>query len=198
MKTTPILLFAIVFSLASCKNYLAAKYKINQPFTFKTKHEYLDYLQQKKHFEKDKILYVDASTYSKLFNAISNGYAVYYGSFLNDSTEIKKSAQLMINEACMGRMDAEIKKNIPRQNGFDSLLTRSENIRQFKLLHAIDNSPLNINGNDGRLKVFMSFGFAQGAVYDELYKEVYKTYTDSNQSFDVYIMLIDPLYQMPD
>ena len=197
MKTRN-LLIVLIFCTVSCKSFLAIKYKTNQPFTFKTKQAYIDYLEKKKHFEKDHLVFLDATTYNRIFDVLSNSYPVYYGSFINDSTEIKKSNHLMINEECMGRMDGEIKKNIAQENHFDTMLITSTNLNRFHLLKAITNAPLNINGNDHRLKVFMFYGFAQGSVYDELYKEVYKTYYETNRGFDLYIMLIDPLYNLPD
>ena len=192
------LLFALIFFIPSCKNYVAKKYHVNQSFTFKTKQAYFDYLEQKKHFEKDHLLFLDAATHNQVFEIVSTGYPVYYGSFINDSTEIKKSSYLMINEQCMGRMDGEIKRNVAQENHFDTMLIASKNLNRFHLFHAATGAPLNINGNNHRLKVFMFYGFAQGSVYDELYKEVYKTYYDTNRAFDLYIILIDPLYNLPD
>lgn len=197
MKTIHAFLLAALIPMLSCSYFLAKKYRTNQPFTFTTKQAYLHYLQQEKHFEVNNVLYLDSVTYPLIFNVISKGYPVYYGSFINDSIEIKKSAALMINEECVGRMSQEIRKNVAQKEGFDSSLRLSSNINRFGLCHAINNHRLYINDNK-RVKVFMLYGFAQGRIYDNLYKEVYQAYYETNRSFDLYIILIDRLYQLPD
>lgn len=197
MKKTLAGLLLLCATLMSCRAILAKKYGTNKPFDFKSKQEYFDYLDGKKHFEREHMIYLDAIDHAKIFSELGNPYSVYKGSFLNDSTFIKKSAYLMDNESCMGRMDGEIQKNIVRKQFVDSFLSRSTFLRDYHF-YTSDNHPLKIDNGNKRLKVVLVYFYSQGSVYDYIYQEVYKTYAKSKKAFDLFIVCCDPVYHLPD
>jgi hypothetical protein len=143
---------------------------------------------------------LSSSTKQRIPNILDGStdfYSVYYGSFVNDSTLIKKSVYLMDNEACMGRMDGEIKKNLVRRQYVDSFLVPNNNLRNFHFVNTTL-APVKIDNSNRRLKVFLLYMYAQGTVYDYIYKEVYKTYNSTDKGFDLYIIMLDPVYSLPD
>ena len=103
----------------------------------------------------------------------------------------------MENEACMGRMDGEIKKNIARKQFVDSFFIKNNTFKILNLL-SVGNIPIRIDNSNHRLKVLLLYFYSQGTVYDYIYKEVNKTYAGTNEAFDLYILLLDPVYRLPD
>src|ERR1044072_7758858 len=106
-------IFLLLILLSSCKAFITKKYKFNQPFSFKTSDEFRDYLQNKKQFDLSHVIYPDNTSMIDFLNYISKNELVeYYGTLINDSTEIKKSANLQENVICMGRVLSDIHSNV--------------------------------------------------------------------------------------
>ena len=191
-------LFAVVlvFVLAGCKVLLEKKYGMNKPFTFKDRQAYTNHLSEKG-FPVANVLYLDDSSAGDFYEHISTeGLSVYFGSFLNDSTEVRKTALLKENLGCAGRVIKEISGHLQQKTLDTSLLTKSD-FRRFQFRRLDNKSVFAMPSPSGRLSIFMIYGYSLGSLYDSMYEEITRFYGQNKSSADLYIISLDPVSSLP-
>jgi hypothetical protein len=121
-------------------------------------------------------------------------FSEYYGSFINDSVEIKKSDFLEQNKVCMGRVLKEIETNSGEIN--DSLLVKNFQFKQYRLFNAKTGEQLNLNSNN-KLKVFLIYSYSFGNYFNSLYKDLAVFSKRNHNKLYIYVISLDPIETLP-
>ncbi len=187
------IIFALVaLAVFSCKAYLSKKYKFNQELHFANQEEYSDYLL-KKNIQPANVLYIDSSSFIPFISKISNeGMSIFYGSFINDSLEIKKSENLKENMSCIGRVLMQIKEDSKTADHLnDSLLVKSD-FNQFSFRNFSDRSLFRMsNDNTGKVNIFLIYSYKLGNYFDEAFKEALDFESKNKDAVQIKIITID-------
>jgi hypothetical protein len=179
--------------LVSCKALLLKKYKFNQEFKFQTKDEYLNYLQIKKKFNMSHVLYVDSNSNNNFANYIMDLHiAEYYGTLINDSTELKKSEKLQENLSCMGRVLTDINQNILKLS--DTSLYIKNDFKKFQFRYVNSGELFRYDDSGIPLKIVLLYGYAFGTYYNDFYKAMNNFSAEHSKEAEVYIVALDYSY----
>lgn len=188
----PVLIALLIMILFSgCRSLLTKKYKFNREFNFKTREEYLHYLAAERKFDLSHVLYPDSNSQSHFFYYISkNKLTEYYGSLINDSTEIRKSLSLQDNLNCMGRILTEIQNNINTVSIDDSMYIRNDFYR-FRFRHITNGEKFNFYSSDKPLKIFLIHSYSYGTYFDSFLNAMNEFSIAHNNEAEVYIISLD-------
>jgi hypothetical protein len=193
-KIITILLSIFVFS--SCKIIIEKKYGMNKPFKFKERKEYIEYLNAKG-FPSSNVLFVNDSSSYEFYRLLSDSQlGAYFGSLLNDSTEIRKTDELKENLSCAGRIIKDIDLNARRME-FDSSFLVQSNFKTFSFKRLDNNEKFFMNSTNQKLKIIMLYGFSLGTLYDPLYREIINFYEQNKDKTELYIISLDPVGSLP-
>lgn len=121
---------------------------------------------------------------------------IYFGSFLNDSTSLKKSSFLKDNQACIGRMKGEIENNLRITNYPDSIIETKINLAKYNFYYLHDKNKFSVRDSKKQLKVFLLYYYPFGTFYDKLYKEIENTCLKNIEKTELYIICVDPVYAL--
>ena len=194
-KKLIITLFYPIFILLSCKVLIEKRYGMNRPFRFETKNEYTNYLSGKG-FPSSNMLVIDSSSIDAFAQALAqNQQTVYYGCFLNDTTELKKTESVKENLGCAGRILNDVSLNINKVHYDSSLLIKS-NFNEFVFRKLIDDSKFNMNESEKQLKIIMVYSYSLGSYYDSMYTDIIHFYKENIRSTDLYIISLDPVNRL--
>jgi hypothetical protein len=166
-------------------------FHVNRKFTFTNRTDYLQFLNKSFALKPEQIVYLDSSSERRFFSQINTGeVSEYFGSFINDSVEIKKSAFLKENVACIGR----ILREIDAKSGSiaDSLLGVNNTMKQFRLWNAKTDQQLDLN-SDRKVKVFLLYSYGFGTYFNSLYKDIAEVSKNKSDNLSVYIISLDPV-----
>jgi hypothetical protein len=189
------LLFAVT-GLSGCQPILKAVYGVNREFRFTTRTDYLAFMNRTYSLAPEQIVYFD-SVSERLFitDAMQKSISEYYGSFINDSTEIKQSAFLEENASCIGRVLKEIEDNSGKID--DSLLVKNTVFRNYKLLNAKTDQQLEVNA-DKKVKVFLLYSYRLGTYFNSFYKDVAALSKNNKDQLSIYVITVDPIRGLPE
>lgn len=179
--------------LVSCKSLLLKKYKFNQEFKFKTREEYLNYLEVEKKLDMSHILYVDSNSTNNFLTYVMNLHlGEYYGTLVNDSTEIKKSETLQDNLTCMGRVLTDVNQNILKLS--DTSLYVKNDFKKFQFHYANSGKIFNYYDSNSPLMIILLYGYAFGTYYDDFFKAMNNFSAEHSKEAEVYIIALDYSY----
>jgi hypothetical protein len=187
--------------LSGCSSIIKETYNVNNNYHFESVADYLEYFNQTNGFKGDKILYPNSISYNKLITQVVNEKtAIYYGTFINDSTELIKSEFLKENISCMGRVLNEIKKNSQsspfRGAAIDSLLQPDKDFSKLTLYYLADKKPFHIDNTQKKLNVFLLYGKNIGKLFKKNFNEILK-YTDDNKDLlTLHFISVDICYNL--
>ena len=190
MKKT-ILISTVVIIICSCKWAIGKKYGINQNRKFVSYEEYGNYLVKTKKLDSSLIVYPEKRSLTGLYQIVmESGSAEYLGSFINDSTALRKSEFLMDNLSCMGRALSEINKNISFASVLDSSLYVKQKLKGINLKSFNTGQTVNLNDPKYKLKILLLYSTQMGKVFDSFYKEIRKKYV-ANKDVKIFIVAMD-------
>ncbi len=186
-------LLVVTTVLSACHFMAQYKYHIGKEMSFKTKKDYLSYIEKKRIISAQHILYLDLISLEDFYSdKIKNDNSlVYQGSYLNDSVCIKKSFSLEENKSCSGRMVHEIKENLLKQQYPDSVLCKTKKLSSYKLYYLHNNESFVIEHNNKKLKVFLLYSYRLGSYYNRFYKQMLQLQTLNSSLIDIYLICID-------
>lgn len=188
-------LMLLLLALSSCKLYVNHKFNLNRKFVFKDKASYLKYINSKKLFDDNHVLYIDTDGYQSFINEKlqQDSSIVYQGCYINDSVYINRSNLLNENTSCMGRIDLEIDANFKRTSFPDSILITGKSISSYHLKHLKDNTPFNLNPQK-KITLIMVYAYSLGTYYNELYRKIMLLTKENETLADTYLICVDPVY----
>lgn len=186
------------FILTSCHKYAISKFNLGRPFEYKTKADFENYLNDKKIFDMNNILFPDSTKYLSFITEKlkQDSTVIYIGSYLNDSTCICKSDFLSKNTSCKSRIDEEIISNMNRFFFPDSMLEKVKCISKYKLKRLSNGEFFNMENQNKKLKIFMAYSYSFGTYYDNLYRKIMVTQKLNPSIADVFLICIDPVYRL--
>jgi hypothetical protein len=195
--TTSIIFLA--FTFMGCKWYVIHQYKMNNSFSFKQKADFIQYINKKKLFKINQVLFIDKASYTKFFNEklTDDSTLFYVGTYLNDSTMVKRSKFLNENISCSGRIENEIKQNLNKNNFSVDDLKQVSNLSNYTLRYLSNNEIFDINADKKLSKIFITYTYRYGKWYDNLYKEINDLQQLNNQNTNVYLVCLDPISTLP-
>jgi len=196
MKKITICLFGCFLFFTSCKTILSKKYRVNQKFSFTSSAEYLDYLQKVKGFDLSHVIFPDTTTVNAFIGYILQKELVeYYGSLINDSTEVKKSQTLQDNLSCMGRVINEINTNKAINSFNDTSLLAKNEFHNFNFRFISSKEKFDLNRSTKPLKIILLYAYSYGTFFDEFLNEMNKFSQQQGNNAEVYIISLDyPFY----
>jgi hypothetical protein len=189
--------FLLLTLLSSCKFIFTKVYGFNkQEPKFSSRSEYLDFLERKKKIPRNALLIPDSASFTPLFTQIVNDrMGVFYGSFLNDTTILKKSENLKENLSCMGLILHNIKDNLKGLNtGQDTLLEKS-NFNNFSFREATTNKVYKMNVSKKPLKIILLYSHSTGNYFTKLYKEILEFASEFESQVELKIISLDYVAQ---
>jgi hypothetical protein len=179
-----------------CNPIIKSVYHVNREFKFTSRTDYLAFLNKSYSLTPGQVVYFD-SVSERLFitDAMQKSISEYYGSFINDSTEIKQSAFLEENASCIGRVLKEIEDNSGKID--DSLLVKNTVFRNYKLLNAKTDQQLEVNA-DKKVKVFLLYSYRLGTYFNSFYKDVAALSKNNKDQLSIYVITVDPIRGLPE
>jgi hypothetical protein len=189
----------IAFTFISCKWYVVHNYQMNKPFAFKQKTEFIDYLKKRKTFKLGQVLYLEKESYLKFINEklTEDSTLFYVGTYFNDSTIVKRSQHLNEKISCSGRIENEIKQNLTKNNFGHDELKQVSKMSGYALKHLSNNEIFDITADKKPSKIFITYTYGYGKWYDHLYKEINELQKLNDQNTTVYVVCLDPIYNLP-
>jgi hypothetical protein len=119
---------------------------------------------------------------------------VYYGSFLNDSTELVKSDELQENFGCMGRILTDMNKGLANRQALnDTLLIRTD-FKDYRLLNISNNEEYKMNDSKKPFKILLAYNYSLGSYFDDFYKAALDFAAKHKDEVELKIISIDPMY----
>src|SRR5688572_12556085 len=104
------IVLGIFLLFISCNPIIRQLYGVNKNLTFESSDQYIAFFEKSNKIGSDSLLFLDSANHYDFLNEIvSKKLATFYGTFINDSTELKKSSFLEENMGCMTRVLNEIK-----------------------------------------------------------------------------------------
>ncbi len=193
-----IFVYAICFTLFGCSAYTIKKYHLENKFEYKDKKSFLVYLKNKNIFSESQYLYLDSSTYIKFIyeKVQQDSSAIYQGCYINDSVLINRSRFLNENASCGSRIEKEIASNFLLKNFPDSILIKENKMSDYKIKYLINDEPFDINKNKKDVTLFFLYSSVFGTYYDNLFKKINKLHLSLENSTQVYVICIDPIYHL--
>ena len=193
-----IFVYAIWFTLFGCSAYTIKKYHLENKFEYKDKKSFLVYLKNKNIFSESQYLYLDSSTYIKFIyeKVQQDSSAIYQGCYINDSVLINRSRFLNENTSCGSRIEKEIASNFLLKNFPDSILLKENKMSDYKIKYLINDAPFDINKNKKDITLFFLYSSVFGTYYDNLFKKINKLHLSLENSTQVYVICIDPIYHL--
>ena len=193
-----IFVYAICFTLFGCSAYTIKKYHLENKFEYKDKKSFLVYLKNKNIFSESQYLYLDSSTYIKFIyeKVQQDSSAIYQGCYINDSVLINRSRFLNENTSCGSRIEKEIASNFLLKNFPDSILLKENKMSDYKIKYLINDEPFDINKNKKDVTLFFLYSSVFGTYYDNLFKKINKLHLSLENSTQVYVICIDPIYHL--
>lgn len=193
-----IFVYAICFTLFGCSAYTIKKYHLENKFEYKDKKSFLVYLKNKNIFSESQYLYLDSSTYIKFIyeKVQQDSSAIYQGCYINDSVLINRSRFLNENTSCGSRIEKEIASNFLLKNFPDSILLKENKMSDYKIKYLINDEPFDINKNKKDVTLFFLYSSVFGTYYDNLFKKINKLHLSLENSTQVYVICIDPVYHL--
>ena len=193
-----IFVYAICFTLFGCSAYTIKKYHLENKFEYKDKKSFLVYLKNKNIFSESQYLYLDSSTYIKFIyeKVQQDSSSIYQGCYINDSLLINRSRFLNENTSCGSRIEKEIASNFLLKNFPDSILLKENKMSDYKIKYLINDAPFDINKNKKDITLFFLYSSVFGTYYDNLFKKINKLHLSLENSTQVYVICIDPIYHL--
>lgn len=172
--------------------YTYKKYHIGKQVSFKTRSAYLNYLDERNIFPAKNVLFIDSSSYIPFITekVQQDSSVVYAGSYINDSTSIKRSDVLAENTSCSSRMLNEILHNAGTKYFQDSDLFSEKKLSSYKLYHLTDGTRFNFNDN-GKIKIILNYTSQAGTYYDNFYKKVLEIQKENSAKMEVFFVILD-------
>jgi len=196
MKT--IFYLFLIFFFAGCKLIAKTTFHTGRTFVFKTKQGYEQHLANKKDLSSFEQLYVDSLFYVKVLSSISapDASLVYQGCYLNDSVVIKTSNAFNQKKYCPGLIFTEINNLIVHHNLYDSSQQANLNLSRFVFRGLKDGRIFSIGHSSPNLKIVLTYSYAFGNYYDQLFAEIKALQQKNKQHLEVVLISIDPVYQL--
>jgi hypothetical protein len=196
MKTMFYLFF--LFFFAGCKLIAKTTFHTGRPFIFKTKQGYEQHLENKKVLSSFEQLYVDSIFYVNFLSSISapDGSLVYQGCYLNDSVVIKTSNTFNQKKYCPGLIFTEINNLINKNILFDSTKPADLILSHFMFRDLKEGRIFPVDHSSQKLKIVLTYSYAFGKYYDQLFAEIKSLLQKNKQQLDVFLISIDPVYQL--
>jgi hypothetical protein len=180
--------------MLSCKTLLTEKYRFNKPFSFESKSLYLEYLKSKYGFPAEHVLYPDSTSRDALGNDIIKAkLAQYYGTFINDTLEVRKTELLSENLSCIGQVLKEIENN--SNDNYGNGVAINKNFRNYHFKIAVNDSDFIFN-SDKKIKIFLLYAFAMGSYFDNFFRDVMNWVQNKNGKLEVFIIDLDPIQNL--
>ncbi len=198
MRKTIFISALLMLCLHSCRYFVKEKYKMKNNLQCTTKQMYLQQLMRKGIFNADQLLYVDSTHYWHFYNSMlqQDSSIVYIGTYVNDSEQVKKSAVILNNSSCSGRLENEIKL-MQSQTVFDAVdLTRKPFIDQLGLYALKNHQPFHRDNQISKC-ILLAFSYSFGNYYNQLYEKINRQ-LQHHPTAKVYIVCLDPVYRLPD
>jgi hypothetical protein len=179
--------------LFSCKPLVKTVYGVNKEIEFKTLTDYRNYVKAKSQIDLSKFYYIDSSSYYDFINLIVQAKTDYFfGTFINDSTVIKKSDYLMENESCVGRVLKEI--NYPKNESSQILTVKNESLKTHVFVNVITNQPLQFY-NDNKKKIVLVYSYKGGTIKKNDFIEI-QNIVNSTETYDLVILSLDKVFDL--
>ena len=187
-----LIILSLCMLLSSCKAIIENMYGMNRRMPFSTRAEYIHYLETKKNYPLSSILVPDSSSYSGfLFYTFEKDVGLLYGSFLNDTTQIRKSDYLKENINCMGRILKDLEDNLGKIDQIpDSLLVKYD-FNQFRFKEASSGKDYRMDHSQKPLKLFLLYYYRSGRYFDPVFKEVMEFALAHEKEVDLKIIVTD-------
>ncbi len=182
------LLIACISS--GCMKMAIKKHKIGREFNFTDRNRYFSQISKENGIDVSYFLLLDSADYMKFGSSTTS---IYYGCFINDSTQIKKTDWLMDNQSCMGRIGHEI-EHIMLSNRPDTIaLDSSVNLSNFGFYSAVDNKRIRIIHPDKKLTIVLVYFYSMGTYYRSLFKEILEAQQKFSSICNLYVVSMDPV-----
>jgi hypothetical protein len=189
-----ILILAAVCAI-SCKAMLIKKYGLNKKKNFANREEYINFLTEKKKFPLSNMLFPDSSSYLPFITSLVEKHlSVYYGSFLNDSTELVKSDELQKNLSCMGRILTDMNNGLSNMQTLNDSLIKRTDLKDYRFLSISTNELYKMNDSKKRLKIFLAYSYGLGSYFDSFYKATLDFAAKHKDEVELKIILMDQMY----
>lgn len=194
-KATIISACFLLFFHLSCKTLISKKFHFNEDFRFRTAPEYLAYLETNKKIDPRNVLYPDSTEAENLMTYIyNNKLTIFYGTILNDSLEVRKSAELQDNLSCMGRVLTDLENAITQKPFNDTSLYVKSDFGKFKFRRALTRDKFNASSDPAPMKIILLYSYSYGTYFDPLLEEMRKFALDNAGKAEVYIISLDYIY----
>jgi hypothetical protein len=188
----------VCIAFFSCTAIAKNKYHIGREFSFHSRNEYLSYFTNKGLFKGEQVLYIDSVSFFRFYmeKIGPDSSVVYLGTYLDDSTWIRKSSFLQDNNSCSGRMQDEIEANLEKSAYPDSVLVSGRKMSRYALKHLDGDSSFIFKNQQGKRTVFLLYAYGFGTYYDHFYKDILKIRKKHPSSVNVYLVCVDPVYRL--
>ncbi len=196
MRNYFLCLITIVY-LLSCKSMLINKFHFNRVFRFESKTAYLQFVRQ--HYGADSTQLITLKGEGRaifLTDIGKHNIADYYGCFINDSTSVKKSAYLLNDAGCLGKITHEIEAIATRENWNDTALFQQEYLKDLNLRYCYSNEPFQPNANT-KCKILLALHYSMGTYYDGHIREILNYVKLHSDKMAAYIILFDEIFEVP-
>ncbi len=172
----------------SCRSIITRAYGINKNIDFQHLNEYKDYAVRNYHIDTNKLYFIGRDNYNSFITEVSmSGADLFFGTFLNDSTEIKKSSSLTENQSCSGRVLSEITGNTVN---IHAATQRNNLLKTNVLYNSTTNQPLSFANN--KIKVVLLYSYKSGSIRKQDFQEIQQI-IDKTTTHDLAIVAIDYL-----
>lgn len=188
---------AIIF-FSSCKQYAISKYEIGRKFDFKTKVAYKEYLLKKQLIPLSHFVYADSSGYQQLMSDLIKGKItdVILGYYLNDSERVKHGAALNEKSYCAKRIEDEMERNANTIEFEDSVKEKATALSRYRLKTLTEDKLMELPGVHQKKLMLLLYFVGYGSYYDRMYKNIFSIQQQYAQKNDLYIICMDPVYQL--
>lgn len=189
----------VLLGITSCSSMIKEVYKVNQNHNFESLSNYADFFEKSNNISGDNLLYLDSTSHKRFLDeVVKQKLATYYGSFINDTIEVKKSDFLQENMGCMSRVLNEIKNSTTRdfflQN--DSLFIKNENFTKNVFIYLKSNKQFQFNKTSKKLTVFLLYSTQLGELFKKDFQILQKYAIDNKNDVKLYIISIDKCYNL--
>lgn len=198
MKINKYIVFACAYLLVGCQHYAYKKYHLGRIFSFQKKQDYISLIQKDAVLRTCNVMVLDRLHFSDFYKEILQPCKskIYLGAYINDSTFLKSGSTLIQEPDCSRRIIDEIKKIILKDQFADSLLLYGNDVRKYnlQLINTVEN---NTKGAEKKgIRIYVTYSYTYGNYYHSLYKKINTFCQQSNFKISLYLISIDPFYQL--
>jgi len=184
----------ILATLFSCSYITKKRYDLQQNKSYENQADYLDDIRKKRLFDNDEIYYVDSAHFISFFNQFiaKDSTIIYVGCSIGNGVWLKKSAFLLSNGSCKGRLDNEIERIVHLEQPGKEEIETGPSLQHQGLFRITDHQPF--EQQTANRTIILSYTYLFGNYYDATYRKIVQQATQAG--IDVRVVVLDPVYRL--